>query len=132
MREDTLEDNHVMDWTTMMYRKVSQAAINTLRPFWMSQKQTFDRLVLLPTPFTPTKVMLYGNRCCEEGKGDDNFVLIDSRRSVDVLGVSMRVRELDSARRTAVLVASGILETPVKWMKGRLVLTLEPAHFLAH
>jgi hypothetical protein len=37
---------------------VSHAAINTFRSFWMSQKQTLDRLVLFPTPFTPTNVML--------------------------------------------------------------------------
>ena len=44
-------------------RNVSQAAIKTRKPFWMSQKQTLDRLVLLPTPLTPTKTMLYGMRC---------------------------------------------------------------------
>ena len=44
------------------HRKVSHAAIRTLKPFWISQKQTLERLVLLPTPLTPTKVMLYGER----------------------------------------------------------------------
>lgn len=32
--------------------------MRTRKPFWMSQKHTFDKFVLLPTPFTPTKVML--------------------------------------------------------------------------
>jgi hypothetical protein len=45
------------------YLKVSQAAIKTRRPFWISQKQTFDRFVLFPTPLTPTNVILYGIRC---------------------------------------------------------------------
>ena len=27
-------------------------------PFWINQKQTLDKFVLLPTPLTPTKVML--------------------------------------------------------------------------
>ena len=39
-------------------RNVSQAAMRTRNPFWISQKQTFERFVLLPTPLTPTKVML--------------------------------------------------------------------------
>jgi hypothetical protein len=45
------------------YRNVSQAAINTRSPFCINQKHTLERLVLLPTPLTPTKVMLYGIRC---------------------------------------------------------------------
>ena len=50
--------------------------------------------------------MLYGIRCCVEGSGDESLVLIDSNRSVEVFGVRMRVREVDSARRTAVFVAA--------------------------
>lgn len=45
------------------YRNVSHAAMSTWKPFWINQKQTFDRLVLLPTPLTPTKVILYGTFC---------------------------------------------------------------------
>jgi hypothetical protein len=55
---------------------VSQAAIKTFKPFWINQKQTLDRFVLFPTPLTPTKVMLYGRRCWDEGSGDDSLVLI--------------------------------------------------------
>jgi hypothetical protein len=72
----------------------------------MSQKQTFDRLVLFPTPFTPTNVILYGTRCCVDVSGDDNFSLMESNRSVDVFGVNMFVMELDSACRTAAFVAT--------------------------
>ena len=90
----------------MTHRKVSHAAIRTRRPFWMSQKHTLERLVLFPTPLTPTKVMLYGMRCCDEGNGDDSLVRIERSRSVEVLGVRIRVRLLESARRTAALVAS--------------------------
>ena len=43
---------------TQTDRKVSQAAIKTLSPFCINQKQTFDRLVLFPTPLTPTKAMV--------------------------------------------------------------------------
>lgn len=89
-----------------MYRKVSHAAMRTRSPFWMSQKHTFERFVLFPTPFTPTNVMLYGRRCCDDGSGDDSFVRMDSRRSVDVFGVRIRVSAFDSARRTAAFVAS--------------------------
>ena len=71
----------------------------------MSQKHTLDRFVLFPTPFTPTNVMLYGRRCCVDGRGDESFVRIDSRRSVDVFGVRMRVSEFESAWRTAAFVA---------------------------
>jgi hypothetical protein len=85
---------------------VSHAAINTLNPFWINQKQTFDKLVLLPTPFTPTKVILYGSRCWLEGSGEDSLVLIDSKRSVDVLGVKIRVSEFDNASRTVALMAA--------------------------
>lgn len=79
--------------------------MSTLRPFWMSQKQTFDRLVLFPTPLTPTNVMLYGRRCCVDGRGEESLVRMDSRRSVDVFGVRMRVSEFESAWRTAAFVA---------------------------
>lgn len=73
----------------------------------MSQKQTLERLVLLPTPFTPTNVMLYGMRCWFDGRGDESLVRIDRRRSVDVFGVRIRVRELDKAERKAAFVAIG-------------------------
>lgn len=85
--------------------KVSHAAMSTPRSFWISQKQTLDRLVLLPTPFTPTNVIVYGIRCCEDATGGVDFILIASNRSVDVLGVRILVREADSAVRTALLVA---------------------------
>jgi len=81
--------------------------MRTLNPFWMSQKQTLDKLVLLPTPLTPTKVMLYGTRFCVDVSGDDNLARIESNRSVDVLGVNMCVIELDRACRTAAVVATG-------------------------
>jgi len=47
-------------WYRPTHRKVSHAAIKTRSPFCSSQKQTLDKLVLFPTPLTPTKVMLYG------------------------------------------------------------------------
>lgn len=87
------------------HRKVSHAAMRTLKPFWMSQKQTLDRLVLLPTPLTPTKVILYGVRCWVDVSGDDNFSRMESNMSVEDLGVNMCVIELDRACRTAALVA---------------------------
>ena len=90
------------------YRNVSQAAIKTRNPFWINQKQTFDKFVLFPTPLTPTNVILYGNRCCVEGRGDDNLVRIESNKSVDVLGVKIRVNEVDNACLTAALMASNI------------------------
>lgn len=71
----------------------------------MSQKHTFERLVLFPTPLTPTKVILYGIRCCDDGSGEESLVRIDRSKSVEVFGVRMRVRELESARRTAAFVA---------------------------
>ena len=91
--------------TCSIYLNVSHAAIRTLKPFWINQKQTFERLVLFPTPLTPTKVILYGRRCCEVATGVDSLVRIESRRSVDVFGVSIRVMELASACRTADVVA---------------------------
>ena len=93
---------HIYNWeqkTTNL--KVSHAAINTRKPFCTSQKQTFDRLVLLPTPFTPTKVMLYGSRCCEDGRREESLFRIERRRSVDVFGVRIRVIDAESAWRTA-------------------------------
>lgn len=83
----------------------------------MSQKHTLERFVLFPTPLTPTKVMLYGRRCCVDGRGDESFVRIDSRRSVEVFGVKMRVSEFESAWRTAVFVAvahAGQYTTPAR------------------
>ena len=77
----------------------------------MSQKHTLDRLVLFPTPFTPTKTMLYGMRCWEEVRGDVSFVRMDNNRSVEVLGVRILVNELDKAVRTALLVARQTLNT---------------------
>ena len=76
-----------------------------MKPFWISQKQTLDKFVLFPTPLTPTNTMLYGKRCWVDGKGDDNFVRIESRRSVEVFGVRIRVREVDKACRTVALIA---------------------------
>ena len=73
----------------------------------MSQKHTLDRLVLFPTPLTPTKVMLYGMRCWEEGSGDESFVRIDRSKSVEVFGVRMRVRLVERAVRTAAFTAEG-------------------------
>lgn len=116
-------------------RKVSHAAIKTLSPFWISQKQTLDRLVDFPTPFTPTKVMLYGSLCWEEGRGDDSLVRMERRRSVEVLGVSIRVKLLESARRTAAFVAETREGQPTghEWVpdedKPR---TLESSNLLTH
>lgn len=87
---------------------VSQAAIKTRRPFCTSQKQTLDKFVLFPTPFTPTNAMLYGSRCCEDGRGEDSLVRMESRRSVDVFGVRIRVREVERACRKADEVATGL------------------------
>jgi hypothetical protein len=61
--------------------------------------------VLLPTPFTPTKVMLYGTRWRVEGRGEESLVRMDNKRSVDVLGVRMRVSDAERAPRTAAFVA---------------------------
>lgn len=80
--------------------------MRTLDPFWMSQKQTFDKFVLFPTPFTPTNTMLYGSRCCVEGKGDESLDRIESKTSVDVLGVRIRVNDVDNACRTVALIAT--------------------------
>ena len=79
---------------------VSQAAMRTRSLFWSSQKQTFERLVDLPTPFTPTKVIVYGSpgpsgEATDEGA--DLLRWISRRMSVDVLGVSTRVSEADKA-----------------------------------
>jgi hypothetical protein len=71
----------------------------------MSQKQTLDRFVLFPTPFTPTKVMLYGILCCVEGIGEESFVRIESKRSVEVFGVSIRVMDAARAERKAAFMA---------------------------
>lgn len=72
----------------------------------MSQKQTLDKLVLLPTPLTPTKVILYGIRRCVDVSGDDNFSRMESNMSVDVLGVNICVIDFDRACRTAAFVAT--------------------------
>lgn len=61
--------------------------------------------MLFPTPLTPTNVMLYGVRCWFEVTGADSLLCIDRRRSVDVLGVRILVRDTDNAIRTAVLAA---------------------------
>lgn len=114
--------------------KVSHAAMSTRRPFWMSQKHTFERFVLFPTPLTPTKVILYGMRCCVDGSGEESLVRMERSRSVDVLGVRMRVRELDSARRTAALVAArmaGQLSLSMQFVDN-VKRTLETTDFLAH
>ena len=79
--------------------------MSTLKPFWMSQKQTLDKFVLLPTPLTPTKVILYGMRRCVDVSGDDSFSRMESNMSVDVFGVNICVIELDRACRTAAFVA---------------------------
>ena len=71
----------------------------------MSQKQTLDRFVLFPTPLTPTNVMLYGILCWVEGNGEESFVRIESKRSVEVLGVRIRVIEAARAERKAAFVA---------------------------
>jgi hypothetical protein len=103
--------------------------MSTRKPFWISQKHTFDKFVLFPTPLTPTKAMLYGIRCCVEGRGDESLVLIDSNRSVEVFGVRMRVKEVDRARRTAVFVARrpGSNDDWIIVMKSH---TLKAANFL--
>lgn len=61
--------------------------------------------MLFPTPFTPTKTILYGNLCCVEGNGDDSFVLMERSTSVDVFGVNICVNDVDSACRTIALIA---------------------------
>ena len=55
---DDHDQNPANIYEMELYLKVSHAAIKTRRPFWISQKQTFDRFVLFPTPLTPTNVML--------------------------------------------------------------------------
>lgn len=71
----------------------------------MSQKQTLDKFVLFPTPLTPTNVILYGILCWVEGNGEESFVRIESRRSVEVLGVRIRVMDAARAERKAAFVA---------------------------
>ena len=93
----------------------------------MSQKQTLDRLVLFPTPLTPTKVILYGIRCCVDVSGDDNFSRMESNRSVDVFGVKMLVIELDRACRTAVFVATA--KSIVVSIRTAYERTLKPPYF---
>jgi hypothetical protein len=89
------------------YRNVSQAAMRTRNPFWRSQKQTLLRLVLLPTPLTPTKVIVNGARLAVDGRGVDIFALMDCRMSVEVLGVNIWAMETDKASLTADVTASG-------------------------
>lgn len=72
----------------------------------MSQKHTLDKLVLLPTPLTPTNVIEYGIRCCVDVRGEDSLVRMDNSRSVEVLGVKILVMDVESAIRTALLVAT--------------------------
>jgi len=64
--------------------------------------------VLFPTPFTPTKVILYGVRFWFDCSGDDNLVRMESKRSVEVLGVKIPVIAWASAARTAALIANGL------------------------
>lgn len=71
----------------------------------MSQKQTLDKFVLFPTPLTPTNVILYGILCWVEGNGEESFVRMESKRSVEVLGVRMRVIDAARAERKAAFVA---------------------------
>ena len=73
--------------------------MSTRKPFWISQKQTLERFVLLPTPFTPTKTILQGNFRWNPVVGMDN------KRSVELLAVIMRVMEFASAWRTSEVVA---------------------------
>jgi hypothetical protein len=40
-----------------------------------------------------------------EGRGEESLVRMDNKRSVDVLGVRMRVSDAERAPRTAVVVA---------------------------
>ena len=96
------------------YLNVSQAAISTLKPFWINQKHTFDRLVLLPTPLTPTNTRLYGSRCWDDGRGEESLLRIESNRSVDVLGVNIRVSDKVRACRTVALIALGLCEYKAK------------------
>lgn len=102
--EGAISKKHTYQSST--HRKVSHAAIKTRNPFWINQKQTLDRLVLFPTPLTPTNVMLYGVLCWCEASGEDNLFRMDSRRSVDVFGVSILVSDVESPTRTALLIAT--------------------------
>ena len=61
--------------------------------------------MLFPTPLTPTNVMLYGILCWVEGNGEESFVRIESKRSVEVLGVRIRVIDAARAERKAAFVA---------------------------
>jgi hypothetical protein len=83
----------VRNCSTAPARKVSQAAIITDMSCCFNQYATLDKLVLFPTPFTPTKVMTYGRPC--------SFAERTSRRiSIDLVGVRIRV----SACSIAILV----------------------------
>mmetsp|Transcript_8692 Transcript_8692/g.36229 ORF Transcript_8692/g.36229 Transcript_8692/m.36229 type:complete len:410 (-) Transcript_8692:533-1762(-) len=59
-RETPRRSQWILSCSTAPERKVSQAAIFTLRPFCMSHAVILARLVLFPTPLTPTKTMLNG------------------------------------------------------------------------
>jgi hypothetical protein len=60
----------------------------------------------LPTPLTPTKVMLYGVRPAEDvdAVAEKSLLRIERRRSVDDFGVNMRVRVVDRAACTSDLI----------------------------
>ena len=92
--------------STAPLRNVSHAAIRTRNPFWISQKQTLERFVDLPTPFTPTKVILYGMRLAEDvdAVAEESLLRIERRRSVDDFGVKMRVRVVERAACTSDLI----------------------------
>ena len=72
----------------------------------MSQKQTLERFVDLPTPLTPTKVMLYGVRPAEDvdAAAEESLLRIERRRSVDDFGVKMRVRVVERTACTSDLI----------------------------
>mmetsp|Transcript_30705 Transcript_30705/g.63501 ORF Transcript_30705/g.63501 Transcript_30705/m.63501 type:complete len:225 (-) Transcript_30705:439-1113(-) len=84
----------VLSCSTAPLRKVSHAASITLRPWLLSQKQTLESEVLLPTPFTPTNTITYGFPWAWE-------VLISRRMSMLCLGVRMRMRPSSIAPFTA-------------------------------
>lgn len=98
----------------------------------MSQKQTFDRLVLFPTPLTPTNVILYGIRCWFDASGADSLLRMDNSRSVEVLGVSIRVKEVDSASRTVLLVANNKRSQYTEAGKDRSRFTLKRSNLLPY
>mmetsp|Transcript_8976 Transcript_8976/g.24125 ORF Transcript_8976/g.24125 Transcript_8976/m.24125 type:complete len:376 (+) Transcript_8976:537-1664(+) len=100
----------VRSCSTAPLRNVSHAQSITFRPCPINQCATFARFVLLPTPFTPMKTMLYTL--------PSDLARIASRRtSVCFFGVRMRTRASSTAPSTIPL----MLLSAARFLPTRLV-----------